>query len=378
MAMLKNKKNKTVRSAFRLRDRFVTEKGKRIIGFDERLKDVYTTNNFYNNKPWLRKCPKSVKQSAMHEAKQNYETCWTNFNRGNIQKFFIRFKSKKEAQKKGWVIGLEKANIKKENNSLFIFKTLLGEMRYYNTKQLHKLIPNSRPLKDCKIQKSKFGEYFLIVPYTVRPKKQASTSPSNPVSCDTGIRKYVTTYAPNAKESFMLGNRWSTDIMQCLVTLDNLCSEKSKEKDPKKICKLNKRMINLRKKVYYKKQELKYQIANFLVKRYDMVMIPKLDSKKLTIKAGRRLKTKVARQLMNAGHSDFFNILKDKCWEHGVWFLHCREEYTSQTCPECGQLNKCNEVYHCKKCGFSHDRDIVGAMNIMLKGVRTVNPRVTP
>lgn len=37
-------------------------------------------------------------------------------------------------------------------------------------------------------------------------------------------------------------------------------------------------------------------------------------------------------------------------------------------------VNKCDEVYKCKACSFSHDRDIVGAFNIMLKGVRKENP----
>jgi putative transposase len=99
-------------------------------------------------------------------------------------------------------------------------------------------------------------------------------------------------------------------------------------------------------------------------------MMPKLETKKLVIKAERKLTTKTVRSLLNAGHSEFYNILKDKCWESGVRFLECREDYTSQTCPDCGSLNKCNETYHCKQCGFQNDRDVVGALNILLKGVQ--------
>ena len=114
---------------------------------------------------------------------------------------------------------------------------------------------------------------------------------------------------------------------------------------------------------------MKHQSASFIAKRYDLVLMPKLDTKNLSMKS-HRLKTKTVRAMLNAGHSKFLESLKDKCWEYGTKFLLVREEYTSQTCPCCGWLNKCNEVYKCQNCNFHHDRDIVGALNIMLKAVR--------
>lgn len=90
------------------------------------------------------------------------------------------------------------------------------------------------------------------------------------------------------------------------------------------------------------------QTASFIAKRYDLVLMAKLETGRLGRKQSRRLRTKTVREMMNAGHSRFFERLKDKCWEHGSKFMHVREEYTSQTCPCCGKLSKCNEVYKCK------------------------------
>ncbi len=59
----------------------------------------------------------------------------------------------------------------------------------------------------------------------------------------------------------------------------------------------------------------------------------------------RWMRTKTVSAKLNACHSMF---LKEKCWENGSKFLHGREEYTSQTCPCCSALNKCNETYKCK------------------------------
>jgi putative transposase len=225
------------------------------------------------------------------------------------------------------------------------------------------------PEMDCKIQKSMFGEYFLIIPYKCYPKIIKRKEYVNPVSIDPGVRKYLTTYAPNDQESYILGNRWSTLITEKSIKLDKLYSKISKKKGKEKN-KIKDQILRIRKKICNLKMELKFQSANFISKKYDLIMIPKLESGKLCIKADRKLKTKTARSLLNAGHCKFFDILKDKCWENGSKFLHVREEYTSQTCPKCGELNKCNEVYKCKNCHFKHDRDIVGALNILLKGVR--------
>jgi putative transposase len=272
----------------------------------------------------------------------------------------------------GWGFSIEKQNIQKHGDKL-MFPTI-GEVKYYGTKQLHKMIPDSRPLMDCKVQKNSFGEYFLIVPYKCHQKRDIPKISTNPVAVDPGVRKFLTTYAPNAKESMLMGNRWATNITGLLIKLDNMISLSSNEKNMKIKKSLMYKIKRMRKRVFNMKKEMRDQCANFLSKKYDAVLIPKLDVKSLSIKSNRKLKTKTVRNMMNACHGMMFDALKHKCWENGSKFLHVREEYTSQTCPNCGSLNKCNEVYTCKHCGFKHDRDIVGALNILLKAVRTTNP----
>jgi putative transposase len=365
IAMLTNPKNKTIRGKFRLRDRFATIKSRK----------SKTKNSFYKNKPWLEKCPNSVRQGAIYDANSNLQSCFTNKANGNIDSFKSPYRTKKKEQLRGWSFSIEKQNIQRVNDCLQIFPTMLGDMRYYGTKQLRKLISFRQPEMDCKIQKNAFGEYFLIVPYLCVQKKVVNTQSINPVAVDPGVRKFLTTYAPNAKESYMLGNRWSTSLMTNLLHLDSLYSNVSNARGG---CKrrLNNDIKRARKRIFNLKAEMRFKCANFLASQYDLVMMPKLESGKLSIKANRRLTTKTTRCLLNACHAMFFDTLKDKCWEHGTKLLHVREEYTSQTCPQCGCLNKCDEVYKCKECSFIHDRDIVGAFNILLKGVRLDNPGV--
>lgn len=341
VSLLTNPNNKTNKSYNTLRYRLTTVKSQK----------TKKLNTFFFNKPWLESCPTSIRKYAIKEATSNLKSCYTNLKNKNIQKFTSPYKTKKNEHLKGYSLPLEKNNVKKDKDRLLIFSE---EFRYYGTKQLHKLIPNMRPDMDCRIQKSAYDEYFLIVYYTCKQRKSVSKEYTNPVSIDPGIRKFMTTYSLN--ESYLIGNRWSTKIMELLLQLD-------KEKDIRK-------QRRLRKRIYYLKKEMHDQTANLLCKSYDLILMPKLDTKGLSACKSRRLRTKTVRQMMNAGHSKFFTRLKEKCWEHGCRFLEVKEHYTSQTCPCCGTLNKCNETYTCKECKFKHDRDMVGALNILLKAVR--------
>ncbi len=106
-----------------------------------------------------------------------------------------------------------------------------------------------------------------------------------------------------------------------------------------------------------------------------MLLVPKLDTKAMTISAGRRLTTKVARQMLTMSHSLIYSRLEEKCAEYGTLFLKVTEHYTSQPASVwCGRMNKCGETYRCAGCGSTCDRDVAGAAGIFLRAVRNSDP----
>ena len=341
---------------------------KNIYNVKDRLA-VIKDNNFYFNKPWLKECPSAIRKNAIFQAHSNLQANFTNLRNGNIKKFNNPFRTKKREKQNGWSLGLERLNISKDCDKLYIFKTILGEMKYFNTKQLHKLMPYIHPEMDCKVQKDEFGDYYLVIPYKVYVKDKP-TKFLNPVSIDPGVRKFITTYAPNNQESYIFGDRWATDVMSKLVTLDSMYSDYNNMSKSKEKRILKDKIRKLRKRIHYYKIEMRNKVANIITKEYDLILMPKLDIKSLSAKTTRRLKTKTVRMLLNARHAEFFKHLKNKALEQGVKFLQVREEYTSQTCPCCGCLNKCDELYKCRNCEFCQDRDVVGALNILLKATR--------
>ena len=126
-------------------------------------------NNFFYDKKWLIDTPKSIRLNAVKEATKNWKSGCTNVRNGNIKFFDLRTKTKKHEKANGWCMGLEKVNVKKIDNELRIFPKTLGKMKYGKGKkgnksnQLNKLIISDKPQKDCKLQKDKFGDYYLVL-----------------------------------------------------------------------------------------------------------------------------------------------------------------------------------------------------------------------
>jgi transposase len=290
----------------------------------------------------------------------NYKKKCTGFHLSN-------YKTKKKEKTNGWCISMEKINVVvKEQKSLFIYGKMLGEMRYCSNKQLRKLIPKEHPDQDCKLQRDAFGDYYLIVTHTTSRPKTLDTI-AKVTSVDPGVRKFATTY--DNDNVVIYGNRWGTQITKLSLHADNLYSRRAKANGKKKWV-LQQRINRIRKQIYNYKKEMRHQVANSIVNSSDLVLMPKLETKDMVIKCKRRLKTKTVKQLLAACHGMFFDHLRFKCRERGKRFLRVSEHYTSKTCPSCGLLKKCDEVFKCTSCNFSHDRDAVGALNILLRAVR--------
>ena len=64
--------------------------------------------------------------------------------------------------------------------------------------------------------------------------------------------------------------------------------------------------------------------------------------------------------------------VKTLCEREGVPFKLVPAQYTSITCPKCGykdEKNRDGEWFKCLKCNYQTDADLVGAMNIALRGL---------
>jgi putative transposase len=353
---------------YALRNRFVTVKSR-----------SGKLNNFFANKGWLKQSPKSIRQSAVEEAVAARKAALTNKQRGNIQKFDLRFKTKKNELQRGWSLKCDKANVKfvhedvvgsdgrrKQNIKLVMFNTMFGEVRYYSQKQAKKFFGGlTQPPSDPRIRKDQYGEYYLI--FSIKKPVAPTRAVKEVVSVDPGIRRFATLYSPTSDSASIVGKNYTKVITPLLLQLDGLISARTHMRKTnvvdQQIRRLRKRIINLR-------LEMRNKFANWMAKTYDVVVMGKLDTANLAMK--RQLKTKTVRQMQSMGHGYFREHLRHKCTELGSTFLLMEEYYTSKTCVSCGQLNDVGSrrVYTCDKCSFRHDRDLVGSCGILLRALR--------
>ena len=80
-------------------------------------------------------------------------------------------------------------------------------------------------------------------------------------------------------------------------------------------------------------------------------------------------KRKVAQKLSNWNFGKVKDYLRYKLQNQGISLEVIGEEYTSQTCPVCGQRHKTSTRNYKCKCGYKAHRDVHGAHNILSLGL---------
>ncbi|ACS90930.1 MULTISPECIES: RNA-guided endonuclease TnpB family protein [Thermococcus] len=73
--------------------------------------------------------------------------------------------------------------------------------------------------------------------------------------------------------------------------------------------------------------------------------------------------------------------LKEVAEEYGIQVLLVDEDFTSQTCPLCGQRHSNGRIFRglfkCRREGVVMNADLVGAFNILKKAVKTITPSLS-
>src|SRR5690606_22190446 len=125
-----------------------------------------------------------------------------------------------------------------------------------------------------------------------------------------------------------------------------------------------KKMVNQRKDFIYK-------TVNKLINKYDYFVLEDIKTKNLC-------RGILSKSFHNASWGIFTSILEYKAENAGIKVEKVDPRYTSQTCPNCGNIKKksLSERIHNCECGYSGNRDIVAAQCILLKS--NISARTEP
>lgn len=279
---------------------------------------------------------------AVREAKKKYA------KHGNITQ--VSFRSRKNPVQSCYI---PKSAVKTEG----VYYTMLGNLRYGE-----QLPPE---FGDCRLVK-RHGRYYLTVP--TESQRHVSENQARVVALDPGVRTFQTIFSESAFGS--IGAGANLIIQTMCFRLDDLISRMTKA-TTKRRRSMQIAADRLRRKIIAKVDELHHKTARFLVDNFDVILLPTFETKQMSNKATRRIRSKSVRQMLGLAHYRFKMFLKHKAFECGKLVLDACEAYTSKTVSWTGEIKQ--KLGGAKvirdKDGNTLDRDTNGARGIFLRAV---------
>ncbi|MCP4344259.1 MAG: transposase [Desulfobacterales bacterium] len=255
---------------------------------------------------------------------------------------------------------------KNPEQSCFIPKTALKNSGIYprvsgKGLKFHESLPVS-PMDSRLIWRD--GKWWISVPC----KKTVSGSENQAggiVAVDPGVRTFATFYSPNV--SGKIGEGDFARIYRLLLHLDRLYSRRAKANKRKKKA-FTKAIRCMTAKIRNLITELHWKTARFLCENFAVILMPTYETKQMTEKTGRKIRTKTVRSMLGFANYKFKQRLKWMAEKLGVTVLDVSEAYTSKTHPQTGEVKNIGSAKRIRLTdGSVADRDIVGAYNILIK-----------
>ena len=240
-----------------------------------------------------------------------------------------------------------------------VYHTILGPL------QMAEPVPTGH--KESRLIKER-GQHWLAVPY---PAQCDIETPSGDgvVALDPGVRTFLTFFSET--ECGKIGYRAFGRIQRLCHWLDKLIGRTDAESKPKRRRRMRRAQARLRQRIANLVDELHWQAARWLTSNYKVILLPKLDTKDMTRRAGRRIRSKTARMMLTLRHHEFRQRLLWKAWQRGVLVMEVGEAYTSKTCSWDGSVKEDlgGRTVIGDASGFEMDRDVNGARGIFLRAL---------
>ncbi len=217
------------------------------------------------------------------------------------------------------------------------------------------------------------GRWFLICKVTV--KIAAESQGRATVSCDPGVRTFLTTFSP--VDCAKIGRGFAARIRPMLMRLDKLFGQRKKflNAAPKewKQChrdrfrNFQKRIHSLRNKLQDLTLDLHRRAADFLTTNYDVILLPTFETSEMTAKVKRKITSRTVRQMLSLGHYQFKQYLGWIAYKRGKKVFLVSEAYTSKTDSRNGEMVNVGAATTIN----GLDRDVNGARGTFLRALAT-------
>ncbi|CAG8681461.1 7673_t:CDS:2, partial [Racocetra persica] len=312
---------------------------------DNCLKNDYIKS--YSELNWLLDTPYEIRSYAIRQYKSSYKTCKERY--GN--KFRMKFRSKKDTLQ---TLLVSARDINRLNGVCSFLKNIV--------------VSESLPAieKTLAVTLDKLGRFHFHVSIPLEVRENQTPVSGRIVALDPGV---MTCYDP-AGRVIEWGRGDFNRIVRLCKRHDKLQSDLYiKTGKEYKITRylLRRKMCRIRFKIRNLIDELHYKLVKWLCDRYQTILIPTFETSNMVKRTRRKIGSKTARNMLTWSHYRFRMFLKHKACEYfDRNIIECDEVYTSQTCGNCGWVNKNlrgRKRLICVSCEINTDRDFNGAQS---------------
>ena len=307
---------------------------------------------------WLNDAPSQPLQQAL----KNLERAYTNFFEKRAA--FPRFKKKGQSESLRYPQGVQ---LDQANGRIFLPK--LGWMRLRLSRPVLGILKN--------VTVSLRAGKWLVSIQTEREVEQPIPQATSAIGIDVGIARFATFSDGDFLEPLNSFKRHQVRLARYQRRMSRKVKFSSNWKKAKaKVQQLHTRIAHCR-------NDFLHKATTAISQNHALVCIEDLQvgnmsksAKGSNGKPGKNVKAKAGlnRSIMDQGWYEFRRQLKYKLEWSGGMLVAVPPHNTSRTCPCCGHISPDNRrtqaEFLCVQCGHHNHADVVGAMNILERGLR--------
>ncbi|AXY68221.1 transposase [Thermosynechococcus sichuanensis E542] len=334
------------------------EQGEKKLGYAGLCKLLTEWRNS-SDTAWLADAPVHPLQQALKDLERAYNNFFAK------RASFPRFKRKGQSDSFRYP-DPKQIKLDQANSRLFLPK--LGWLRYRNSREVLGVVKNITVSQSC-------GKWFVSI------QTEREVEPPIPqggvVGIDMGIARFATLsdgtfYAP--LNSFKKHESRLRKAQQAL-------SRKVKFSNNWKKAKARVQRIHAR--ISHARRDFLHKISTAISKNHAVVCVEDLQIRNMSKSAagtteqpGRNVRAKAGlnKSILDQGWFEFCRQLDYKLAWRGGWLVVVPPQNTSRTCPCCGHVSADNrqtqDRFACVECGFEANADLVGAINILSRGMQ--------
>jgi putative transposase len=220
---------------------------------------------------------------------------------------------------------------------------------------LHRPIPDGFKIKTATIVKNADGWYVVLTLQDVTvPTISPDIDLDNAVGIDMGLKDFLIT----SDAETVLIPQFARKAESGKKLRNKAVSRKKKGSNRRR--KAVKRLGLHHQKIARQRKDFHYKSAKRLLNKYDVIGFEDLNVKGLA-------RTRMAKSILDAGWSEFLDILVCKAESAGKLAIAVNPNGTTQICSDCGtHIPKtiADRWHSCHVCGLELDRDVNAAINI--------------